>query len=230
MISASTLRTLCRRLRPTKTSWWCSVRTRRAGIDATSGEGAHAATSDGERQEDVVQGRSAAAPRTCPGQPSRQLGQGRRTEAGVPSTGALGEQRVSSADAQLQHFLADPRFELVRACPRRRSGRRSIKATRSAELVGLLQVLGGQQDRHPVAGELGDDLPTGSAGSGVEAGGRLVEEDHRRRADQAESEVEPASHAAGVASDPSARRVGELELRPAARLRRVGRRRAGRDR
>ena len=64
--------------------------------------------------------------------------------------------------------------------------------------VGLLQVLGGEQHGRAVGDQVADDLPHVLALGRVEAGGRLVEEDHRRPADQAGGQVEPAAHAAGV--------------------------------
>ena len=50
------------------------------------------------------------------------------------------------------------------------------------------------------------DLPHHLAAGQVEAGGRLVEEDHRRLPDQAGREIEPAPHAAGVGADAPRRR------------------------
>ena len=49
-----------------------------------------------------------------------------------------------------------------------------------AELVGLLHVVGGEQDGLAVGVELAEDLPQGDAALRVEAGGRLVEEEDRR--------------------------------------------------
>ena len=66
------------------------------------------------------------------------------------------------------------------------------------ELVGLLEVLRGQEDRDAVGDEVADDLPHRVAAARVEAGGRLVEEDDPRVADERHREVEPAAHAAGV--------------------------------
>ena len=66
------------------------------------------------------------------------------------------------------------------------------------ELVGLLEVLRGEEDRHAVGEQLADDLPQVAATARVEAGGRLVEEDQPGPADQRHREVEPALHAAGV--------------------------------
>ena len=74
------------------------------------------------------------------------------------------------------------------------------------ELVGLLEVLRGQQQRRAVADQLAQHLPQLDAAARVEAGGRLVEEQHRRRRDQADREVEPAPHAAGVGLDDPVRR------------------------
>ena len=49
-----------------------------------------------------------------------------------------------------------------------------------AELVGLLHVVRGEQDRLPVGVQLAEDLPQRDAALRVEAGGRLVEEQDRR--------------------------------------------------
>ena len=73
------------------------------------------------------------------------------------------------------------------------------------ELVGLLEVLRGEQHGDTVGGEAADDVPHARCGARVEAGGRLVEEQHRGPADEAGGEVEPAPHAAGVGLDRAAR-------------------------
>ena len=64
--------------------------------------------------------------------------------------------------------------------------------------VGLLQVLRGEQHGRAVGDQVADDVPHVLALGRVEAGGRLVQEDHRRAAHQGRGEVEPAAHAAGV--------------------------------
>ena len=64
------------------------------------------------------------------------------------------------------------------------------------ELVGLVEVLRGQQHRAAVGDQLADRVPHLAAGAGVEPGGGLVEEDQRRPGDQAGREVEPPPHAA----------------------------------
>ena len=66
------------------------------------------------------------------------------------------------------------------------------------ELVGLFQVLGGEQDGRAGRGQLADDVPHRAPAARVKAGGRLVEEDHLRVADQGHRQVELALHAAGV--------------------------------
>ena len=48
------------------------------------------------------------------------------------------------------------------------------------ELVGLLQVLGGEEDRDAAGDQLADHLPHGPAAARVEPGGRLVQEDDPR--------------------------------------------------
>ena len=80
------------------------------------------------------------------------------------------------------------------------------------QLVGLVQVLRGQEDRHAAGHELADDLPHGAAAARVQPGGRLVEEDQPRVADQGHGQVEAAPHAAGVGRAGLRRRVGQVEL------------------
>ena len=74
------------------------------------------------------------------------------------------------------------------------------------ELVGLVEVLRGQQDRAALLHQLADRGPHLAAGARVEAGGRLVEEDQRGPGDQAGRQVEPATHAAGELGDLLGRR------------------------
>src|SRR5690606_20133255 len=79
------------------------------------------------------------------------------------------------------------------------------------EDVGLLQVLGGEEDRGAVRGQGGDLVPQRLAAAGVQPGGRLVEEDQPRPRDEADRDVELAAHAAGVGARGPARRRGQLE-------------------
>ena len=79
------------------------------------------------------------------------------------------------------------------------------------ELVGLLEVLRGEQERHALAHELAHDGPDRDAAARVEARGRLVEEQDPGLGDEARSEVEPPPHASGVGLDRPIARVGEVE-------------------
>jgi hypothetical protein len=78
--------------------------------------------------------------------------------------------------------------------------------------VRLVQVLRGQQDggalRDQAAHGHPDLVPLGR----VEPGGRLVQEDHRRPADQARSQVEAPPHAPGVRLGGPVGRLGEVEV------------------
>ena len=58
---------------------------------------------------------------------------------------------------------------------------------------------------------MGDHVPDGEPAARVEPGGRLVQEQHRRRHDQAGREVEPAAQAPGVRPDRAPGHVGEVE-------------------
>ena len=65
------------------------------------------------------------------------------------------------------------------------------------EPVGLLEVVGGEQDRHPLLGGQTLDLaPHLHPRLGVEPGRRLIEEQHLRPVQQAHRDVQPALHAA----------------------------------
>ena len=79
------------------------------------------------------------------------------------------------------------------------------------ELVGLLHVLRGQQQGHPLPDPVGDGLPQPEPAVRVEPGGRLVEEDHRRPGHQGTGQVQPAAHAARVGLRGPVGRVGQLE-------------------
>src|SRR6185369_10595577 len=69
-------------------------------------------------------------------------------------------------------------------------------ADRVGQRVGLVQVLGGQQHGGAVGDQAPYDVPHVFAFGRVQAGGRLVQEDHPRPADQAGGEVQPSAHAA----------------------------------
>ena len=80
------------------------------------------------------------------------------------------------------------------------------------ERVGLLQVLGGEEDGDAVVGgEARDLVPERGAALDVEAGRRLVEEEDARPVGEREREVEPALHPARVAADLAVGGVGEAD-------------------
>ena len=79
------------------------------------------------------------------------------------------------------------------------------------ELVGLVQVLRGEEDGDSVGDQAAHDLPHHVTTARVEAGRRLVEEDDPRIADQCHGEIESSAHAARVGRRRLFRRVDELE-------------------
>ena len=64
------------------------------------------------------------------------------------------------------------------------------------QLVCLVEVLGGEQDGDPSRSELTNDLPHGATAARVQAGGRLVEEDHPGPIHKGHRQVEPSPHPA----------------------------------
>ncbi len=79
------------------------------------------------------------------------------------------------------------------------------------ELIGLLQVLRGQQHGRSVVVESSDLLPQRDPTHRVESGGRLVEEQDRRLVDQRQREVETAPHPARVGADSAIAGRGEAD-------------------
>jgi hypothetical protein len=79
------------------------------------------------------------------------------------------------------------------------------------ELIGLLEVLRRQQNRRAFAAQVADDRPDLVATSRIEAGGRLVEEEHAWPGEQARCEVKSPAHPARVGLRGSIGGVGELE-------------------
>lgn len=79
------------------------------------------------------------------------------------------------------------------------------------ELVGLVQILGGEQDGRPGGRDASDDVPDIAAGTGVQTRGGLVEKQHRGGEDQPDRKIEPSSHAAGIRRQRSIRRHNQVE-------------------
>ena len=93
-----------------------------------------------------------------------------------------------------------------------------------AQLVGLLEVLRGEEDGGASLVDAPHLVPDRQPARRVEPGGRLVEEQHLGLVHERRREVEPAFHAARVALDHAGRR------RPRARRARAARRPARRPR
>jgi len=112
---------------------------------------------------------------------------------------------------QVEPLGGDPLLELFCRALRDQAARVQDRDP-VGEPVGFLQVLRGEEDGHARGGQARDDLPHGQPARRIEAGRRLVKEDHRRTADQAGGEIKPAAHPARVgAHAPSAGR-GQFEL------------------
>ena len=78
-------------------------------------------------------------------------------------------------------------------------------------LVGLLQVVGGDEDRGAAGRQLGQHRPQIRATLRVKAGGGLVQEQHRRPVHEHGRYVQPPPHAAGVGARLPVRRFGQAE-------------------
>ena len=173
-----------------------------------------------ELQEDVVEGRPAEPEVADPDPFAAQLrggvldqleavpwGRHRQpvrtlVRLGIP-TAHPGERLLSELalggvrKLDLEDLAADLFLELV---PRARGDHPAVVDHRDplGELVGLLQVLGGQKQRGALALEVSNRIPDLVAAARVEPGGRLVEEEDPGLRQQARAQVEPPSHPPGV--------------------------------
>ena len=173
----------------------------------------------------------------------QRVGQRARRRATPPSVGAVTMRSGASTAGSRAGDPADERGDVVE----RRAGRRRVTQTLVAadlalearaspramtravvddhdvvgEAVGLLEVLGGQQDRRALGRRgVSSTVPQLVAGARVEAGGGLVEEQDLGPGDQRGGQVEPPAHAARVVLGDAGRR------RRSARTARAARRRA----
>ena len=80
------------------------------------------------------------------------------------------------------------------------------------QLVGLVEVVRGEEHRGAAGSQLADGVPDLAAAARVEAGGGLVEEEHLGREDHARGQVEPAAHPAAEGLGLLVRGVDQAEL------------------
>jgi hypothetical protein len=80
-----------------------------------------------------------------------------------------------------------------------------------SERIGLLEVLGREQERHALGDELADRRPHDLTAAGIEAGRRLVEHEHIRPVDQPSGEIDPSALAAGEVLDEPVAEVDRVE-------------------
>ena len=113
-------------------------------------------------------------------------------------------------ELHLQDLAPDAVLELVAGSLRDHSPVVDDRDT-VGELVGLLQVLGGQQYRRPVSYEVADRPPDLVATAGVEPRRRLIEEEHARATDEARREVEAPAHPSRVSPCGAICRIGKVE-------------------
>ena len=134
----------------------------------------------------------------------------RRACAAEPRQHLGGAHLVVGADAHDERVGADRGLEHLRAALAHDPAVVD-DGDAAGELVGLLEVLRGEEHGGALGVEPAHLLPQGGAAGGVEAGGGLVEEQHRRLVHERQREVEPAAHAAGVGADPPVGGAGEAD-------------------
>jgi len=124
-----------------------------------------------------------ALPRVHPGRAGHDI---RQDGLGGVEAGGLGQHHVDPA--------AEGILQLVRAAVRGHQPRVDDHDL-IGDPVGLLEVLRRQQDRRAVRGQRADGGPDVRPAARVQAGRRLVKEQHRGRHDQARDQVQAPPHA-----------------------------------
>src|SRR5258708_14314330 len=81
-----------------------------------------------------------------------------------------------------------------------------------AETFGFVHVVSGEQDSAPFFLEDADDVPELAAALGIESGGRLVEKEDARIADQGSGDGEALLLAAGKFADPGVGFFSEFQF------------------
>ena len=121
------------------------------------------------------------------------------------------DQLRRARDGDVDAVGADPRLQLLGGAVRDRA---PVVEDHDVvgQPVGLLEVLRREDDGGAVAHEVAQLVPQAVAALGVEAGGRLVEEEHARAADEAGGQVEAAAHAPGEGLHQRVGGVDEVEL------------------
>ena len=145
-------------------------------------------------------------------------------EASISTVWPLTRRQVSNGPSQLGHVrqsaLRDPQPDF-----RRQAGDAAQLVERAVgdldpavhddhapgPLLQLGQRVRGQEHGGAASAQLLDDVVEGLAQRRVEAGGRLVEEQHPGLAEQRLGEAEPLAHAFRVGADPAVGRVREAD-------------------
>ena len=171
--------------------------------------GACAVGGCGDGEEDVVERRST--------QGDDAVGSGfvelveRAAEVGDRAIGGHFPEQFAAGVVQFDRVAADACFQCG-GCAERGDPAVVEDGDAVGELVGLLQVLGREEHGGPRRREHADDVPQCATTAGVEAGGRLVKEQHLGGDDEAEREVEAATHASRECAHEARSGIGELEL------------------
>ena len=125
----------------------------------------------------------------------------------VDGRGEIG--RLGERD--LQGALSDTVFELV-GIAGGDDGTAVDDDQRVGQLIGLVEILGGQQHRGALRDQVAHGRPHLGAGGRIETGGGFVEEQQRRPGDHRRGEVDAPPHAAGEPGHRPIRGVREAEL------------------
>ena len=129
---------------------------------------------------------------------------------GVGQAGGEPVERIVGCHGHGHPIAADAALEFVR---RAFGDHTSVIHHRDSggQLVGLVEILSGEQHRGPCCGDLTDGAPHVISPARVQAGGRFVEKQDGRRQDQSCRDVEASPHPAGVAGDRPSCGIGQAE-------------------
>ena len=140
--------------------------------------------------------------------PSRARGRRSGRSEPTPASSSTTRSSVVVVDGHVEHVAGEALLQLGRGAG---GDDRAVVDDHDVgrELVGLLEVLGGEEDGGALVHQVAEVGPEVEPVGGVEPGRRLVEQEHPRPGDETGAEVDAATHAAGVRLQLAVGRVGE---------------------
>ena len=159
--------------------------------------------------------------RPCSAGPGQQLGQGGLQRVGAAAGRAAQGARPRTPGSRgsggapfgtVNRMVAGCEAEISSGVPARATNAGLQDRDPVGEFLGLLEVMGGEDDGSATVDQSADDRPDGTSALRIQARGRLVEHHHARTAEQCQRQVQPSSLPSGQGAHPDVGATGEVHL------------------